>query len=59
MHSFVDSNCQQMFIFEENLIVVGHDKVRIYSFGGIVLKEITFNNNEGNLICWFLFTNNL
>lgn len=50
VHSFVDSDCQQMFIYEENLIVVGHEKVRIFSFGGIVLKEITFNNNEGKWI---------
>lgn len=55
VNNFVDPDCSQMFLFEENLVVVGHEKVRIYSFGGIVLNEITFNNNEGN--CYAVFTN--
>lgn len=38
----------KIFIYDEMLIVVGYQNVRIYSFGGIVLKEISFNDNEGN-----------
>lgn len=49
VHNFVDSDCQQIFLYGENVIVVGHEKVRLFSFGGIVLKEISFNNNEGRV----------
>lgn len=49
--SFVQSfnvfDCMNIFIYDETIIVVGYQNVRIYSFGGIVLKEINFNDNEG------------
>lgn len=47
IHTFNDSDCIQILIYEEILIVLGYEKIRLYSFGGIVLKEITFNDNEG------------
>lgn len=47
MHTFHDTDCSQIFIFDETLVVLGYEKVRLYSFGGIVLKEINFNDNEG------------
>lgn len=43
-------DCMQIFIYDEMLIVVGYQNVRIYSFGGIVLKEINFNDNEGEFL---------
>lgn len=41
-------DCMQIFIYDETVIVVGYQNVRSYSFGGIALKEINFNDNEGN-----------
>lgn len=46
-------DCMQIFIYDEILIVVGYQNARIYSFGGIVLKEINFNDNEGNNLVRF------
>lgn len=40
-------DCMNIFIYDETVIVIGYENVRIYSFGGIVLKEINFNDNEG------------
>lgn len=40
-------DCMNIFIYDETIIVIGYQNVRIYSFGGIVLKEINFNDNEG------------
>lgn len=50
IHTFNDADCARIFIFDEIVIVVGYENVRLYSFGGIVLKEIMFNDNEGNPI---------
>lgn len=41
-------DCMNIFIYDETVIVIGYENVRIYSFGGIVLKEINFNDNEGS-----------
>lgn len=41
-------DCMNIFIYDETVIVIGYQNVRIYSFGGIVLKEINFNDNEGS-----------
>lgn len=43
-------DCMNIFIYDETVIVIGYENVRIYSFGGIVLKEINFNDNEGTPI---------
>lgn len=40
-------DCMNIFIYDETVIVVGYQNVRVYSFGGIALKEINFNDNEG------------
>lgn len=48
VHTFNVIDCMQIFIYDETLIVIGHQTAQIYSFGGIVLKEINFNDNEGN-----------
>lgn len=42
-------DCMQIFMYDEIVTVVGYQNVRIYSFGGIVLKEINFNDNEGTV----------
>lgn len=47
MQTFNVTDCMHIFIHDEILIVVGYQNVRTYSFGGIVLKEINFNDNEG------------
>lgn len=49
VQTFNVTDCMQIFIYDEMLIVVGYQNVRIYSFGGIVLKEIQFNDIEGNI----------
>lgn len=54
VQTFNVTDCMQIFIYDEMLIVVGYQNVRIYSFGGIVLKEINFNDNEGNFLCLLL-----
>lgn len=46
-HSFHVNDCIQLFMHEEILIVVGLESVHLYSFGGVSLKEIIFNDNEG------------
>lgn len=48
VRSFNVVDCMQIFMYDEILIVVGYQNVRTYSFGGIVLKEINFNDSEGN-----------
>lgn len=47
IHTFNVADCMQIYIYDEILIVVGYQNARTYSFGGIVLKEINFNDNEG------------
>lgn len=51
MHTFV-AECIQLFIHDENIIVLGQIDVKIFSLGGVVLRELHFNDNEGkyNLI---------
>lgn len=50
VQSFNVTDCMQIYIYDEMLIVVGYQNARIYSFGGIVLKEINFNDNEGKTV---------
>ncbi|XP_031624107.1 intraflagellar transport protein 140 homolog isoform X2 [Contarinia nasturtii] len=50
VHTFNVLDCMKIFIYDEMLIVIGYQNVRVYSFGGIVLKEINFNDNEGSPI---------
>lgn len=37
----------QLFIHEENIIALGQMNVKIYSIGGVVLRQINFNDTEG------------
>lgn len=46
MSTFV-AECIQLFIHDENIIVLGQIDVKIYSLGGVVLRELHFNDNEG------------
>lgn len=48
-------DCMNIFIYDETVIVIGYENVRIYSFGGIVLKEINFNDNEGMFMKFPIF----
>lgn len=50
IHTFHNVDCSRIFIYDEILVVIGYENVRLYSFNGIVLKEINFNDNEGNPI---------
>lgn len=38
----------QLFIYEENILALGHGDVKIYSFGGVMLRQLHFNDTEGN-----------
>ncbi|XP_037026669.1 intraflagellar transport protein 140 homolog [Bradysia coprophila] len=49
MNTFV-AECIQLFIHDENIIVLGQIDVKIYSLGGVVLRELHFNDNEGKPI---------
>lgn len=46
MNTFV-AECMQLFIHDENIIVLGQIDVKIFSLGGVVLRELHFNDNEG------------
>lgn len=46
MNTFV-AECIQLFIHDENIIVLGQIDVKIFSLGGVVLRELHFNDNEG------------
>lgn len=48
IHNFPISDLSQLFIHEETLIVIGALNARLYSFGGVVLKEINATEVEGN-----------
>lgn len=50
VHTISDAECSKMFIFDETLIVIGYENIRLFSFGGIILKEINFNETEGKPI---------
>lgn len=55
MNTFV-AECIQLFIHDENIIVLGQIDVKIFSLGGVVLRELHFNDNEGecNSFCLFV-----
>lgn len=52
MNTFV-AECIELFIHDENIIVLGQIDVKIFSLGGVVLRELHFNDNEGE--CKFFF----
>uniref|UniRef100_A0A182RYS9 WD_REPEATS_REGION domain-containing protein n=1 Tax=Anopheles funestus TaxID=62324 RepID=A0A182RYS9_ANOFN len=51
--SFVDSfavECVAVYLYEQSIVALGAEQVKIYSLSGIVLQEIVFNGNEGKPI---------
>lgn len=51
MNSF-SAESVQMFIHEENIITIGQMNVKIYSLGGVVLRQLNFNDTEGKCVFW-------
>ncbi|KAJ6640265.1 Intraflagellar transport protein 140 like [Pseudolycoriella hygida] len=49
MNTFA-AECIRLFIHDENIIVLGQIDVKIFSLGGVVLRELHFNDNEGKPI---------
>ncbi|XP_055541505.1 intraflagellar transport protein 140 homolog [Wyeomyia smithii] len=43
-------DCVAIFLYEQNLVALGPEQVKIYSLSGVVLQEIFFNDNEGKPI---------
>lgn len=42
------TDCVQLFIYDDHIIVLGQIDVKIYSLGGVTLQEIHFNEIEGS-----------
>lgn len=49
IHTFADSDCVQLFIWDETVIVLCRENIKFYSLGGVILREIFFNDTEGKL----------
>lgn len=49
IHTFNDTDCVRLFIWDETVIILGHENIKFYSLGGIVLRDIYFNDNEGEI----------
>lgn len=49
-HTFTDSDCVQLFIWDETVIVLCHENIKFYSLGGVILREIFFNDTEGDAL---------
>lgn len=47
LHTFHNVDCVQIFIWDEIIIILGSTDVKFYSLGGVVLRDIYFNENEG------------
>lgn len=47
MHTFTEPDCVQLFIWDETVIVLCRENIKFYSLGGVILKEIYFNDTEG------------
>lgn len=47
VHTFTDPDCVQLFIWDEAIIVLCRENIKFYSFGGVILREIFFNDTEG------------
>lgn len=46
-HSFTEPDCVQLFIWNEVLMILCRENIKFYSVGGVMLREITFNDTEG------------
>lgn len=45
--SFQIAECVELFIWDEFIIILGNNDVKLFSLGGVVLREIEFNEHEG------------
>ncbi|XP_058442990.1 intraflagellar transport protein 140 homolog isoform X2 [Malaya genurostris] len=43
-------DCVAIFLYEQSVVALEADQVKIYSLSGVVLQEIFFNDNEGKPI---------
>ncbi|XP_062537441.1 intraflagellar transport protein 140 homolog [Armigeres subalbatus] len=43
-------DCVAIYLYEQNVVTLGAEQVKIYSLSGVVLQEIFFNENEGKPI---------
>lgn len=43
----------QLFIYDENILALAHADVKIYSFGGVMLRQLHFNDTEGKRVTDF------
>lgn len=51
--SHVDSfavECGAVYLYEQSIVALGTEQVKIYSLSGIILQELVFNANEGECI---------
>uniref|UniRef100_A0AAG5DP30 Uncharacterized protein n=1 Tax=Anopheles atroparvus TaxID=41427 RepID=A0AAG5DP30_ANOAO len=51
--SFVCSfavDCVAVYLYEQNIVALGVEQVKIFSLSGVILHEIAFNDNEGKPI---------
>lgn len=57
--SFQDSDCIQIFLWDEVIIVLGNIDVKFYSLNGVLLRKLEFNDNEGTVKYLFITTHKL
>lgn len=45
-------NCEniQVYIYEQNVICIGHSDIKFFSLNGVKLQEVSFTDHEGKLI---------
>uniref|UniRef100_A0A182QMN5 Uncharacterized protein n=1 Tax=Anopheles farauti TaxID=69004 RepID=A0A182QMN5_9DIPT len=43
-------DCVSVYLYEQSIVTLGTEHVKIYSLSGIILQEIAFNGNEGKPI---------
>ncbi|XP_053678512.1 intraflagellar transport protein 140 homolog [Anopheles nili] len=49
VHNFA-VDCVAVFLYEQSIVALASEHVKIYSLSGIILQEIVFNGNEGKPI---------
>lgn len=45
--NFHDHDCVELFIWDETIIVLGNTDVRLFSLGGVLIRKLELNDNEG------------
>ncbi|XP_055586637.1 intraflagellar transport protein 140 homolog [Uranotaenia lowii] len=43
-------DCVAIYLYEQNVVALGSDQVKIYSLSGVIYQEIFFSDNEGKPI---------